>query len=373
MTTPLAAIAQLTAETKDKLFARILDIAKLVGLDVDSWRIGDPTRTLYRSLAEKLETADAVQAKYASASFLDTAQGDFLALRASDVYNVEVQQATFATPTVSFRNIGGGLFVLEPGSLTVSASTTKATFVNQNPVRINPGSSGSPTLVADAAFVAQVAGSSGSVIINEVDTIVSPSMPGVTITGASSAVGADTQSDPSVRDACRASLGALSPNGAFDAYEYVALNPDLTGVQGLARAKAAGDTGDGTVTVYIAFAGSAPDAGVVAAVQAAIDVWAQPLCTDATVVAGVPRVVNYSLDITPNLPGALATVQSGIDQYHASIKFGGVLARSAVASIVHENFGASVVSVTPVLINSVNADLTLAANEFPVRGTVTLL
>lgn len=373
MTTPLAAIAQLTAETKEKLFASILDIARFVGLDVDSWRVGDPTRTLYRALAEKLETVDAVQANYAAASFLDTASGDFLALRASDVYNVPVQQATFATPTVSFRNIGGGLFVLEPGSLTVSASTTKATFINQNQIRIDPGSSGSPFNLADAAFVAQVAGSSGSVVINEIDTVVTPPMPGVTITGASSAVGADAQSDPSVREACRGSLGALSPNGPFDAYEYVALNPDLTGVQGLSRAKAVGDSGDGTVTVYIAFAGSSPDGAVVAAVQAAEDVWAQPLCTDATVVAGVPRTVNYSLDVTPNLPDALATVQAGIDAYHAQVKFGGVLARSAVASILHEKFGAQVVSVTPVLINSADADLTLAANEFPVRGTVTLL
>lgn len=373
MTTPLAAIAQITSETKDKLFSRILDVARFVGLDVDSWRVGDPTRTLYRALAEKLETADSVQAGYARASFLDTATGDFLALRASDVYNVEVQAATFAVPTVSFRNIGGGQFVLEPGSLTVSASTTKDTFVNQERIQINPGSPGSPFDLADAAFVAQLAGSSGSVILNEIDTIVTPPMPGVTITGSGAAVGADAQTDESVRDACRLSLGALSPNGAFDAYEYVALNPDLTGVQGLSRAKAVGDTGDGTVTVYVAFAGSSPDGAVIAAVQAAVDIWAQPLCTDATVVAGVPRTINYSIDVTPDLPGALAIVQAGIDFYHAQVKFGGVLARSAVASILHEKFGTGVVSVPTVLVNSVNADLTLNANEFPLRGTVALL
>lgn len=366
MTTPLAALALLAAETSDKIFATALEVAKFVGLPVDSWRVGDPTRTLFRALGASTAARDQGQAELAKSNFLDTATGDFLRLRASDVYNVQASDATFAAPTVSFANALGGLFEVDVGGLIVQASTTKATYQNQFPVTINPS-----TPLADVAFIAQVAGSDGTIGEDEIDTIVTPTMQGVTITGSGAAVGADQESDQGVRDACRASLGPLSPNGPADAYESVALNPELTGVDGLSRAKADGDSADGTVSVYIAFQGSAPGVDVVAAVQAATDEWAQPLATDATVIAGSPRTINYTIDLNPDTPSALTVLQTAIDAYHAATRFGAVLARSRIITLAHENIP-GLVSVPSVLINSVNADLTLDVNQFPVRGSVTL-
>src|SRR5690606_29570352 len=141
-----------------------------------------------------------------------------------------------------------------------------ATYVNQATVTISPFA---PSTVV--SVVAQEAGVGGSAGVDEIDTIVSPTMTGVTITASTAAVGSDAQSDAGLREQCLATLGALSPAGPADAYEFVARNSALTGIEGVSRAKADGDNATGTVAVYVATTTAALDAPSVAAIQAAID------------------------------------------------------------------------------------------------------
>jgi uncharacterized phage protein gp47/JayE len=367
--TPLSAAALIAKQTADEILDLALQVARLVGLPVDTWRTGDPTRTLFRSLATKMATADAIQSELAKASFItgpedERAQGDWLSLRVADVYGVEREEATFSTPSVTFDNAGGGLFEMDTRGLVVSSSATGATFRNQSPVVIPPNTTG-----VVVTMIADVAGTAGSVGLNEIDTIVSPSLSGVTIASSAVAAGSDAQSDAGLIEQALATLGALSPNGPADAYEFVARNDELTGIAGVTRAQAVGDSGDGTVTVYVAASATGLDGPSVAAIQAAVDTWAQPLCTDATVVSGTPQTVAVTYVLTPAHPDAQTDIEAAVDAYFAALDFGGLVVTSALVSIAHVVCGPTL---TKAVVTIPGADLTLAAGVFPVRGTVVL-
>lgn len=353
-------------QTAADFYAAALELAELVGLPVSTWRTGDPTRTMLRADADAFETLDGVQAELAASAFLGTATGAWLTLRAADVYGVTRQEATFATADVTLANAGGGLFELAPGGLIVKNSVTGATFSNQETVTIQPLAAS--TVVSVVAQEAGVGGSSG---VDEIDTVVSPALTGVSITTSSAAVGADEQSDEDLREQCLSTLGSLSPAGPADAYEYVAGNAELTGVSGVTRRKSDGDNATGTVIVYVATATAALDAPSVAAIQTAIDQWAQPLCTDATVQGGSPVTVPVALNLTPNRPEMQDVVESAIAEYFASVDFGGVLAPDAVASAARVAIVAAGGSVTIVECSAPTLQ-TLDSDEFPVLGTVTL-
>lgn len=371
MTTPLSAVALMARQTADEILALALEVAALVGLPVTTWRVGDPTRTQFRALSTKLAAADAIQSELAKASFItgpadERASGDWLTLRVSDVYGVDREEATFSTPSVFLDNAGGGLFELDARGLVVSSSATGATFRNQSPVTINPGQTG-----LEVSLVADAGGSAGSVGANELDTIVSPPIVtlGVTIASSTAAIGSDAQSDVGLIEQALATLGALSPNGPVDAYEFVARNAALTGVEGVTRAKAEGDTSDGTVVVYVATAAAALDGPSVAAIQVAVDTWAQPLCTDATVISGTPQTVPVTYVLTPAHPEAQDAIEAAVAAHFAVVDFGGQVTTSALVSIAHAVCGASLVKA---VVSSPVVDITLAAGVFPVRGSVVL-
>jgi phage-related baseplate assembly protein len=356
----------LIRQTAAEFYSAALELAEAVGLPVSTWRTGDPTRTMLRADADAFETLDAVQADLAGSAFLETATGDWLTLRASDTYGVTRQEATFATADVTLANAGGGLYELSPGGLIVKNATTGATFTNQSTVTINPLAASTVVSV-----VAQEAGVSGSSAVDEIDTIVSPALTGVTVTASTAAVGADEQSDEDLRAQCIATLGSLSPAGPADAYEYVAGNVALTGVEGVTRRTASGDNATGTVTVYVATDTAALDAPSVAAIQAAIDQWATPLAIVATVESGAPVTINVELNLTPNLPGMQAVVEAAMAQYLAGVEFGGTIAPDAVASAARVAIVAAGGSVT--IVECVSPTLqTLDPDEFPVLGSVVL-
>ena len=361
--TPLSKLVLLLSTTADEFFAGVLDIARNAGLAVDTWRVGDPTRTLFRALASRLADLEDVAVEYAKSHFLSTAEGDWLALRAKDVYNVDKAQQTFAAPSVTFDNAGGGLYELVDGELIVRSSATGATYALQGLLTIDPLTSGIP-----GTFVAQIGGSAGTVTANQIDEIVSPTLTGVTIASSTAAVGADAQSDPGLREDCLATLGALSPDGPADAYEYVARSEALTGVAGIVRAKSFGDTTDGTVTVYIATAAAGVSGGVVTAVQAAVDTWAQPLCTLATVASGTPEAIDVTSTRTPYRAEDDVVIEAKIAEYLSGVKFGGIVARSALIAAHH----AAVPDLVTVTLTVPAADADLADNEFPIAGSYSL-
>lgn len=363
----ISVLSLIVRVTADEFLSRMLEVAEAVGLPVTSWREGDPTRTLFRADSEQLGTLEAAQVDYAKAAFLSTAEDDWKTLRAKDTYNVDRDEATFAEPSCTLSNAGGGLFELDPGGLVVSSSATGAQFENLETITILPGPSS-----LTVALVAKVAGASGSVGVNDIDTVVSPTLTGVTITASTAATASDAQDDPGLEADCLASLGALSPNGPADAYEYVCKNSELTGVEGITRARSSGDTTDGTVTVYAATDTAGIGAPTIAALQAACDEWAQPLCTLATVASGTPSNIPITISGVPT--NGHDEAEAAIAAYYRTVDFGGTIYRDAITSAVRVALVAAGKPPSGALTVSVpSSDDTLADDEFPILSAVTFL
>jgi hypothetical protein len=358
-----------SVDTAERLFATGLEVAQALGLPVTSWRTGDPTRSLYKYLARILAARDVIASDYIKAGFLSTAEDEWLIARADEVYGVTAPEATFADPTVTLTNTGGGRFELEAGDLTVKNSATDATYHNTSGTVLEAGDTFTFDLVAD------VAGSAGSAGTDEIDAIVSPTMQGVEVVSSTAGLATDLATNEEIRILCTDSLGALSPSGPADAYEFVALSADLTGNTSVNRAVAHGST-TGLVTVVIASQSGAADAAAILAVNNAELRYVVGLCGSVETVSAATTTVDR--DVTVYVTTALTlsqadlelAVQAGYDQLFRATKIGGIdglVSEDAQTNMIRALFDAGLVTrVTGC------TDITLNSDEIPVRGTITV-
>lgn len=367
MTIPINIASLFVAQSVAKILETGLQVATVLGLPTTSWRAGDPTKVVFYVLAEVLASREAVTAEFIKSGFLSSAEGEWLTVLAHEVYGVERTLATYATATVTLTNTGGGYYPRDAGDLTFKSSASGQTYTSTSDGVLSAGSTVTFDVVAD------VAGSDGSAAINEIDELVT-TLIGVSVVSSTVAQGVDEQSDASVREQCEATLGALSPNGPADAYEFVARNVALTGVLDVARAASTDDALDGTVTVYVASTTGAVAGASIVAVQAAIDQWATPLTVTATVVNATPVALNIVGTISgDDIPaGAAALIDSAIAELFSTVPIGGTISVSAIVSKVHTllvTVGASNVSVT---VTSPASTIALGEGEVATVATVSL-
>jgi len=358
------------AETAARILTSGLEIAQALGLPVTSWRTDDPARALLKAVAEALGAREEIAAFFARSGFLSWAEGDWLTLLADELYGVKRIAATQATSSVTLSNAGGGWYDLEPGDFRVRSSTSGVTYTSTEALSLH-GVGATQTI----EVAADVDGSDGSAAANEIDALETVLL-GVSVTASTAATGNDQQSDESLREQCRATLGALSPNGPADAYEYVARNTTLTGSTEITRANAVDDATDLTVAVYVAGASGPASESAVTLAQAAVDAWAVPLTVTATVLAasGVEQAVTATVTGT-GLPAAEALdtlAEATLGALFAAVPIGGVLARSAILSALQvaiEGAGASRVAIA---LTEPAADLSLDVNEVVTLGAVSV-
>ncbi len=358
-------------ETAAKILEKGLAVAQMLGLPVTTWRTGDPTRSMYKYLATILSELEGVNAEFIRAGFLSSASGDWLTVLAWEVYGVARTEATFADPDVLIVNNGGGNFEFEPGQAIFSNSVTDKTYHNTNTVTFSGvGATATFELAADEA------GSDSTVGINEIDTIIS-TMPGVVITSSTTGLANDEQSDEALKEQCRASLGALSPNGPRDAYEWVARNSELTGQTGVTRARSIGSP-KGYVTVYIAGPSGPVDGAAVTAVQAAEELWATPLTVYPIVVSAAAKTLDATVTLSkkPALTLSESEVESEVENaivtMFAEVRIGGddgALAIDLVQSKIHERFPDQLYSA----VVDFEPEATFDADEVPVLGTLVVV
>lgn len=354
-----------TVETAAKIYSAGLEVAAALGLPVTSWRTGDPTRSLYKFVANKLAALDGVSGEFIKAGFLSSATGPWLTVLAYEVYNCERGEATYADPTVTVANTSTNEYALEVGDVTFKNTITGKTYHNTNETTLFPGDTFEFDLVADEA------GSDSSAGTNEIDEIVSPALLGVEIESSTVGLANDEESDDELKTRCRASLGALSPNGPADAYEFVALSSEITGNTSINRARAFGST-TGAVSVIVASQSGAADGAAVTAVQTAVLRWATPLGSNPTTVSAdtleVDRTVTIEKDPSLGVSSAdlVTAVESAIDQLFRDTKIGGRnggVSESEMTSKIHALYPNQIISVS-------GCDaFTLASTEVPVRGT----
>lgn len=356
-----------TADTAAKFLKTGLELAQTLGLAVSTWRNGDPTKTLYNFLATALAAKEEKGVEFAKSAFLSTAEGDWATLHAQEVYGVTRGEATYATPTITLRNAGGGVFPdLGNGGLVVQCTATGKTYHSTN----NPGTLG-PSTVLTFELVADEPGAASSVAEDEIDAFVTPgelASFGVVIEGSTSAAAQDQQSLTELKDQCGDTLGALSPNGPPDAYEYVCKNSELTGNTEINRATTDGDDSTGLVTIYVASAAGAVTSPSVAAAQAAVLRWATPWCVRPTVLSAA----EVSVPVTAQITGAdipsnfLEYINGALGELFVSLPIGGTVYRSRLIAKIHEAVpaAASVTLIAP------SSDVLLTADQVPVLGTL---
>jgi hypothetical protein len=358
-----------TVETLDSLLATGLSVAAALGLPVTSWRVDDPTRALFSALAEYLAEREALQGFFIRSGFLSWATGDWLRVLASEVYGVDVPDAAPASTTVDLLNSGAGWYDLGVGEFRVRSTSSGVTYTSTEALSLH-GAGATQTL----DVVADVDGSEGSAALDEIDAFETILL-GVTITGSAAAIGVDVPSDEETREQCRATRGALSPNGPADAYEYVARNATLTGAASVTRAHATEDAPNLVVTVYVATASGAPSGADVTLVQSALDVWATPLTATATAVAASEVAQAITATVTGgDVPADVeALAEAALGAMFAALPIGPcTLARSAVYAAIHGVLVTAGVT-NPVVALSVPAtDVTLTAGQVATLGTVTV-
>ncbi len=355
--------------TRDEFLAKALELAKLVGLPVTSWRTGDPTHTIVYHQAEHMASVDELASDMAAASHLrGGGPSNWLTIRASDTFNVDRGEATTATPSVTLDNTGGGLYEIAPGGLICSASSTNKTYANQSTVTIEPLQTG-----VVVSLEAQEEGSGSSVLADDVDTINSPTLTGVSIVSSTASTATDEQTDEALIQACTDSNALLTQSGPSDVYSAVVRDESRTGLAGITRSFTDGDYTDGTCIVYAAYDAAVPSAGDVAAMQKAVDLWAAPIGFHPTVVAGTQIDLAIQCEANPLPGGAVLTedektaLETAVGEYLVSVQMGGtpgagVVATSGLKAAMH----AAVPSLISMNIYNPAADYILNDGEFPV-------
>ena len=371
----------LIQQTQAQIYQGFLTLAQTVGLPVTAWQAGDPTRTLFNAESSVLAVLEPIVVNYIKSRFLDFASNDgnpngWLTIAAQQDYGVAVPGASYATTTETLTNSGGGFYDFAPGDLTFANPSTTATYHNTTGGILLP----SGTLTVD--IEADQPGSASTSGAGEITTLVT-AYPGVTCTNPAAAIGIDSWSDTTIVQQCRDSLAAVSPNGPAQAYEYIARNTALTGILTVTKARTYPSPGDnGAFLMAVAGPGSAAiGSSDIAAVQAAIDTWAQPLGSDCTVVAANPVTVpiTYTLTVWASVNQTSSQIQASVltslEAMIAQQLIGGAVIPPAALGVLDLTLISSTIMATfaqsiEVALSLPATALTLNANDVPVLGTV---
>lgn len=384
MTVPLSNLV--VAATEAEILATALGVAEAAGLDVTSWRAGDPTRSLYLVEAKLLAKLEEIAVLFAAGGFLDyiaelaatNAKAKlWLRVLAYQQFGVDVPEATYATTSVVLTNPEGGLYEIEAGDLTFKNSATGKTYRNTTggTLASGPGTTLTVTVVADEA------GSDSSALAGEIDDLVT-TLGDVTCTNPAAAVGDDEQDPATTVQQCRDKQGILSPNGPADAYAYIARSPSFTGTTAVTRSRVFGDKDTGDVTLIVASPTGPVPGPDVALVEVAILKWAVAICDTPEVqsAAGVTVSPTYTLWLYKSVNKSEAEVKAAVGDAFAELcrtrPIGGdVIPPARTGALYAEKIKSTIANVFPASTFRVAltspGDTALANNEVPVAGTLT--
>lgn len=290
----------LTPTTKEAIAQQIFDYMSGLGLPVTQWEALSPLRTLVFAFARVLATIQNLVVQAIRGGFRDTADANWLPLTSKQMYGVDQITATFASGADCLRldNAGGGIYHFEPGELVVKGVARQKTYHNTNVVDV-------AALETDVlvSLEADEIGAASNISAGQAIELVTTALD-VTPTLIGNVTGQDDEAPSALRERDLDALGALSPDGAPGAYEYVAKTPSLNGGVSVNRTRIPTPPGDGTLTLVIAGPSGPVSVGDVAVVQEAIDLRATPVETTVTVVSATPVALSYAVTLIVNLKGS---------------------------------------------------------------------
>lgn len=365
-----------TPVSRDEMLEELLSIAASLGLPTTSWQSGQPMLTLLTTVAQKLADLTVVAVDITKGGFGDLLPSDDWAdLWAESRFNVTRVPATQATGFVDLTNSTGTQYDLEVGELIVAHDVTGKIYRNTAAISILAS-----TGLDDVAIAADEPGIGSNAAPDSITTLVS-TLIGVGCTNPSSVLGTDQETTPALVIRARAKLGALSPNGPKDAYNYVATTPSLSATSTpITRTRTVTSETTGAVSVYLATAAGAPIGGDVAIVQAAIDTYAEPWGATATAIAATPHIVavTYQAWISGSQL-TTAQIQTAVGvalaAWFATLDLGGFVIPPDTGAVYVSSLEYVIRAATPgilrVVVSLPAADVVLTPNEVATLGTIT--
>jgi len=386
----MATIADLTksltyAEAKAKIYAAV----EANGVDVASWSDGAPIRAVVAGCSAMLSGFSVLTTSLFNSGFLSSAGTGYLEVLAEDVYNTTAQVAQSGTGDLTLDNsAGGGSYALDPGDLTLRDPATGKEYTNTALITLLPAGT-----VTGVPAIAVEAGSASSAGVGDVTEIVSPTMPGVTVTNTTAFIGLDAESPEPLRKRARANLGASSPNGPSDAFDAVAKRAkrvDGTTLIGVTRTRGFPDNATGLINFFVggATAGITGNVGDTATdlgkVDDDIQREATALCVTVTTASAVAFPVDVvievwmwdDLDLTDAALRAQATANlTRLIQEETpigGIEVDGDIGKIFRDALIGEVKEASVGKIFKSNMTTPVADLYPATNDLPVFGSLTM-
>jgi hypothetical protein len=374
---PVSLAEILTPEDRDSVLETLLAVAASLSAPTTSWQEGAPILTLLTTASQKLADLTVVAVEIAKGGFGDLLPSDEWAdIWALSRFNVTRIAATQASGLVDLTNTSLSNYTLAIGELIVAHAVTGKTYRNTTAITIL-----ATVGLANVPIAADEPGTESNAAPGTITTVVS-TLVGVGCTNPLSFVGTDKETTPALVTRARAKLGALSPNGPKDAYNYVATTPELS--PGLStpitRTRTIANELTGEVSVYLATSSGAPIAGDVAIVQAAIDTYAEPWGVTATAIAATPNViaVTYQAWITGSQLTA-AQIQTAIGtalaEWFSTLDLGGYVIPPDTGAVyvdaLEQVIGQATPGILRVIVSVPAADVALTPNEVAVLGVIT--
>lgn len=367
----------ITPEERDDVVATLLAVAALFDAPTTSWQEGDPILTQIMTAAQKMADLSVLATEITKGGFGELLPSDAWADRwALSRFNVTRVPAEEATGLVTFTcsALAAGT-TYAPGEIIIAHATTGKTYRNTANVVIVPS-----TTVTAQTIAADEVGTASNAAPNAITVMVS-SIVGVTVTNPASVLGADQETTPALVTRARKKLGALSPNGPKDIYEYVATTPEFSATATpITRTRTVLDEATGDLNVYLATASGAPIAGDVTIVQAAFDTTAEPWGANASAIAATEQtqaVTYHSWVQGSNLTAAqIETLQAtALAEFFATLAIGGDVLPPDTGDLYVETLqqiiGAAVPGTRRVVVSVPAATVAITANKVFVLGTVT--
>lgn len=382
MTTTLEEL--ITSMTVDEAKTAIYDALAARGVTTTGWKPGAVVRTIIAALAIILAAFSELQAAIAKGGFLDLAEGAWLTLLARYTYGVERDPGSFAAGPVLVTNSTGNIYSGDPGDLVFLNSATSKTYRNTEAFTI--GALATNVSIAVEAIELGIASTS---LAGDINQLVTPLL-GVAVANPSALVGADEETDALLRERCRLSLGALSPNGPRDAYAYFARsarNSDGSSI-GVTRSVVIPD-GYGNVDVYVATASGVvtgdpddPDTAL-GAINAAIQQWVVPDGVTANIASATALTVavTYEVWVRDTIGMTEVQIKAAIDANLSTSISGTPIGGETISPATGKLYAAQLTSAIDAALplgSIVNrtmslpaADVSVGTSEAPVAGTIT--
>jgi hypothetical protein len=404
---PLLSVADLlTVTTQADALALELTICTAFGLPTTAWQALSPEMAILGTNSQIVATYSATVNQIAQGGFASSAatipgvgalvDGNgftttWMDLCSVNFYNVNRVPATFANGLVPVNNTGAISYPFGVGQLHFQNAITGATYSNTTTGTILAGAVNfNINVQADAPFP----GNSGTTPAGQTLVLLTP-LSGVTPQPlVVSLIGNNVETNAALLTRCFAKLGSLSPNGAAQAYVYVATTIPTAATQSTAtfpfnvlpytvsapitRVATALNPVTGSVGVYVANASGAPPGGDVTTVFNAIQNLSTPLSVTVTVspVGTVPLNLLFNVFVLASSGLSVAAILNNIDTaiaaFCSTVPIGGET--GSIPNIVPYDqlidviFNANKGTVDLQLLNP-SGNLAIAPTAVPVPGT----